>query len=136
MNEWVWFCGVLLPKGYKDLNYRFVNGTFKPFVKIDDFLDCFTDQPILIEFDSNFQIGKIKSVWKEDDMLMIGGYIKERYSKLEIGISVGVEYDTMSNIVYYTGFGCSLIKQSLYPECKIKEIRRISYLNGGSLPFL
>lgn len=53
---WIWFSGVLLPAGFKDLKYN----SFYPFKFIEQYLYEFKDQPIKLEFSE--VIGKIMKV--------------------------------------------------------------------------
>lgn len=127
MNEWVWFCGVLLPEGYKDLVYLI----YKPFIHIDEHLENFVDQPITDKLRLN-NIGKIKSVWKDDEgRLLIGGYIKSCIKYDYINIHLRQKRCVISGEPHIRiDFGCSIVENPIYKGCRILQ----KY--GGSLPFL
>ena len=128
MNEWVWFCGVLLPEGYKNLTYPI--NQFKPFIYIDEHLEKFADRPITEEF-TKLNIGKIKSVWKDDEgRILIGGYMKSSVKYEGISINFTLTRERFGEPYIYMDFGCSIVKEPLYKDCKILK------KHGGSLPFL
>lgn len=122
MSEWVWFLGVLLPKNFKDLEWREVCfQTRHVFKDIEQYLDEFRDQPICLDFQKNVIIGKIKNVWVSDDgELMIAGFInkKRRYNELAISFLIMHNYEGFSN------FGCSLVEKAYYDGCVILESRK------------
>jgi hypothetical protein len=64
---------MVLPKGFKDLQYRIYR-----FENIDQYLNDFTDRPIY-KTSVNDIIGKIKSVWVNNDgAMMIAGYLTKK----------------------------------------------------------
>lgn len=131
MNEWVWFCGVLLPSGYKDLEYPVTfYQSIKPFIHVDHYFDKFVDRPILEEY-TRLNIGKIKSVWKDDEgRVLIGGYIKSSVKYDGISIFYTLTREREGEPYIYMDFGCSIVKEPLYKGCRILQ------KHGESLPFL
>ncbi len=114
---WIWFSGILLPAGFKDLKYN----SFYPFKLIEKYLYEFKDQPIKLEFHTI--IGKIKYVWKDNEgRLIVGGYIRDNIKYEGIAISFMIE----GNVHCLKDFGCSIVKEPYYPECVILERKKIN----------
>lgn len=119
-----WFLGILLPKGFKDLEY----GEFgKVFKEIERYLNDFTNRPITVEFSNNLVIGKIKSVWIDNDgNVMIAGYLTKNCNF--DGIAISFVVNKIDEKYVYRKLGCSLVCKPLFKDCKIIERRKINLI--------
>lgn len=116
-----WFCGILLPKGFKDLEDHDYGKVFKD---IERYLNDFTNRPINIEF-STIIIGKIKSVWIDNDgNILIAGYLTKNCEF--DGIAITFSVNIIDEKYVYSKLGCSLVYKPIFKDCKIIERRKIN----------
>lgn len=111
-----------MPKGFKDLEY----GEFgKVFKEIERYLNDFTNRPITVEFSNNLVIGKIKSVWIDNDgNVMIAGYLTKNCNF--DGIVISFVVNIIDEKYVYQKLGCSLVCKPLFKDCEIIERRKIN----------
>ncbi len=115
---WIWFSGILLPAGFKDLKY-YNNYYFR---SLEQHLDEFKDQPI--KYDFHTIIGKIKCVYKDNEgQLIVCGYVNKYYAKHNKGIAIS--FTSCDHV--YSNFGCSIVKEPYYKECFI--LKEMSLIN-------
>lgn len=121
-----YFYGILLPKGFKELEYGTLGKVFKD---IERYLNDFINRSVTIEFSNNLVIGKIKSVWIDHDgNVMIAGYLTENCEFDWIAIRFVV--NEIDGKYVYRKLGCSLIYKPIFifKDCKIIERRKINLL--------
>jgi hypothetical protein len=120
-----WFYGILLPKGFENFKYRGIRHNL--FRDIKFYLKDFESQPIYIECLKEVVIGKIKSLWIDNNgNLIICGYLTKKcdFNGLAIMFSVNIIDETYK----YSDFACALTSEPYFKDCFVIERRKINLL--------
>ncbi|MBX9636218.1 MAG: hypothetical protein K2Q45_01550 [Nitrosomonas sp.] len=119
-----WFKGILLPKGFKDLEFRNFGKVFR---HIDLHLGEFADQPITLEFHGNEIIGKIKSVWMDSNgEIMIAGFLTQKCKHDGLAIIFNCTFDVNTRIYEgFSNFGVFFTRAPYFKECRVLERKEI-----------